>query len=130
MKTFFEENWFKFGIIIGLFFIGWVMFQSLVVLPREKEERILTEKQLAIQQTETLKQAQQNNLNECLYEAEQKKNSSVEYWNDYSIKTCDVPGLSISSQNYCLDGVLKSMNEAKVEERKDRDECYKKYPQN
>lgn len=126
-----KENWFKFSLIIGLFFIGGVLYQALIIVPINKQNEIRTNKQLSIIEEQKQKQQKIDSLNQCFSEAELKKSDSIKYWSDVNDKTCVESKLGTGTlMNRCLDAMIVEMNKAKTQEEKDRAECLRIYPQN
>lgn len=124
MKEFIKENWFKLAIIVILLFVGFIIYQALVVVPQNKERE-------ATLKINAQKQLQLDKLNQCFSEAKIKYAESIEYWNKFSESTCvDGKAGGGSQMNRCLDSVLLEYTKAKKVEDDSRSECLKIYPQN
>jgi hypothetical protein len=100
-------------ILGGFYYAGEVNKQRFI----EKQQQIKIEKE------------KQNGvaLSLCFLTALTKRQRSVLYWKDYGDKNC--AGLSIEAEGHCHQGVLDYMNKAFAEEKEDRVECLKIYPQ-
>ena len=132
--NFIIHNWFKLAVLLVLLFVAWVTYQATVVIPRHRESEAVLNKQLLTEEKQRLKQEQIDNLALCFAEAERKKNDSILYWDAYMKKTCvrnsntNVEELKLIRD--CLKGGVSEEDKAIVEEKQDRAECIKIYPQN
>ena len=70
MKTFIKENWFRIGLLFCLLMIAYAVYQSFVVIPREKAEKQEIATILETQRIEKEDREKQENLDTCLADAE------------------------------------------------------------
>lgn len=131
--NFIIHNWFKLAVLLVLLFVAWVTYQATVVIPRHRESEAVLNKQLLTEEKQRLKQEQIDNLALCFAEAERKKNDSILYWDAYMKKTCVGNSNTLSGDRErrdCLKGGVQEEDKAIGEEKQDRAECIKIYPQN
>lgn len=116
-----NQNWFRLGILFIGLLVAFSFYQSLVVIPRERDAQKLRD-QIIKDSTERLQKSQnQTNLNSCLSAAEI----------DYSINwdsQCKTFGVNKKTDGctlpkYNADTVEKWRTDAKAE-------CFRKYPVN
>lgn len=118
--------WFIF--LIVLVFILAVAYKFISTNIQEAKEKAIIDARQSEQQAEIFqKQNQTLQLDSCLNDASNKKASTVQYWYDFSNKTCTSLPANSSASIKCLQDVLDEFNKAKAQEASDKDDCYKRY---
>ena len=146
-----HENWFKLGIVVGIFFIGAILYQALVTVPlKEETMRIETQKEktandeaVAISKQEEDKKnndLKQQKIDQCLASAQ------INYSNQWA-STCKINADAVTrGYNNCTDTVSasycrnlwgaaddsancslpgKTADALNLQLKSDKDDCYK-----
>ncbi|MCX6721791.1 MAG: hypothetical protein NTY04_01170 [Candidatus Staskawiczbacteria bacterium] len=124
MNEFIKQNWFKIIIALVLIIVAVSISYYFVVIP-QKEQAIAQQQK---QEADYRASQQKILLDDCLSQAENKKNTTIIYWGNFKDKNC-TPDLSASLMNHCLDNVLREFDKADSQEVQDRNDCYKQHPQ-
>lgn len=123
METFLKENWFKFGVLLALIFIGWVGYQALVVQPQEvRAEKQMEEASKTVDAVQKAAQEAQDaaikerKLQICLSAADENYQANFESY-------CISEGRGSNCNS------IKAVNVDRVEaiEKDEKDTCFRFY---
>ena len=124
MKKFIFDNWFKLAVLAVLFFIAWVIYQAAVVIPRERQNEINTNKQLLINEEQRLKLERSDNLTFCLEQADEKEKSDIRWYINYYEEKY---GKNWGNNDVSTMAFNLSTKDIKTATKQSKDECYKRY---
>lgn len=116
--------------IILLLVVAFIIFVAYkytsLDIQENKEKEIIQERAKVQQQTDYQQQENDLKLDACIAQAEQKKNDSILYWQNYYKKEITYDSTA-DNKIWLAEKILESVDKIKAEAQVEKNNCYARY---